>query len=201
MVGMRKSLIVAITVVAMTISAIVTYKHFRLLPISLELRKHSALVTNAKSAGCQVELSLNAEHALILQVSPDISTVKLNEVKISVLQLEPRIEEILRTRLYHIVYMVEPRDADSIVLENILTRVPQLERVCLIDPLHPPGWYPPRREPVWGGGGLVAQVWRTNQDSLHLHPYNQHSRGSSSALFRVAERLPRSDERRDKKST
>jgi hypothetical protein len=57
------------------------------------------------------------------------------------------------------VYVVDnsSRDAQaSVVLQKMVEQVPVVDRICIIDPNHPPAWYP--LKPYVAGGVAATAV-------------------------------------------
>jgi hypothetical protein len=136
----------AAVVLIVIVAAGLAYRRFRILPLSSPRRPHVLEISKADIPGCRVELNVSPARAVILRAGPDLSSVTINEEKLSELEVPQRLSDILRTRADRMVYVVSEQDSGSTELTWVVKQVPEVDRICVIDPRHPPSWYPPTRE-------------------------------------------------------
>jgi hypothetical protein len=159
--GMRKALIGGLMAMLAVVLAIAFYRHFRIVAIDAERPVRSAAVTDVAARECRPELNLSDDRAVILYAGPNVSWVTINGEYVVMPELQQRLDDILRTRIHRIVYVLDFQDSDSLVLEKIVAQMPEVSRLCVMDSRHLPAWYPRKRKPVSGGsGGLVALALR-----------------------------------------
>jgi hypothetical protein len=109
------------------------------------------------------------DRAVILYAGPNVSWMTINGEYLELPELQEKLDDILRTRINRLVYVLDSQDADSLVLEEMIAQMPYVARICVIDSRRPPSWYPPKRGPVSGGsGGLVAAALRHEEASPSL---------------------------------
>lgn len=133
------------------------YSRYRVLPLGT-IQKHRAIVVSANSPDCAVPIE-SSYRTVILQTSPGL-TFRINREQMELAQLHNRMTDILLTRMDHTIFLLDKSQIDSdlsLWLEKVLEQEPIVSRICIIDPAHPPVWYPPKYPSGGGGGGSVAR--------------------------------------------
>lgn len=156
---MRKGLVISLMVVAGIAGSVAAYRHFCILPIDLDRQARSVPLANVEAPDCSLELDAGSDRAVILYAGPNVSWVTVSGEYVEMPDLQPRLGDVLRTRINRVVYVLDSQDSDSLVLEKIVAQMPYVARICVLDSRHLPSWYPPKRKPMAGGaGGLVARA-------------------------------------------
>lgn len=104
-----------------------------------------------------------ADGAIVLQASPNFQTVKVNDEEITVELLRESLPRVLGIRMDRSVFLVDNSERDdnaSLFLKKELEQMPTVDRICIIDPKHPPTWYRPQpyRGPSAGGAKITARM-------------------------------------------
>lgn len=152
-------LILVVSALALTV-AFVLHRRYRVLPLEGGRQPHRPVVLTAKNAECAND---PGDRVIVLQTDPDLTTLRINFDKLPAGALQQRLTDILKTRMDRTLYLVDnsSRDAQaSMVLEKMVEQVPVVDRICIIDPNHPPAWYPPKPIPAGGGGGTQLRASR-----------------------------------------
>src|SRR5258705_7062608 len=105
------------------------------------------------------KLGMVRDRVLVLQANPNFLTAKVNEEEITVELLRDTLPQVLGVRMDRSLFLVDNSASDhdaSLVLEKGLGQLPGVDRICIIDPKHPPAWYPPK--PYRGGGSGGAKM-------------------------------------------
>jgi hypothetical protein len=157
---MKKLLYLGLTLAALVFSSFGVYKTYRIPP--LDQGSNQVPVLRAASAECAKNWEWSENQVLVLTANPNFLTAKLNEEEITVELLRDILRDVLATRMDRSLFLVDNSAGDdyaSLLLERRLEQLPRLDRICVIDPKHPPAWYPPKpyRSGGFGGGGL----WRS----------------------------------------
>ena len=156
---MRKLyLIFVVSALALT-GAFVLRSRYRILPLEGGPQPHHPALLTAASAECTPNDPAYLGRVIVLRTEGSLSDVRINWDKLSIDVLHERLTDILKTRIDRTVYLVDNSSRDgqaSMVLEKMVEQVPVVDRICIIDPKHPPGWYPP--PPGEGGGGGGTQL-------------------------------------------
>lgn len=105
----------------------------------------------------------------MLQAGPNFLTVNLQEEEITVELLRETLPPVLRVRINRSLFLVDNSAVDdnaSLFLEKELEKLPAVDRICIIDPKHPPAWYPPKpyRGPASGGAKMALADARIMSD-------------------------------------
>jgi hypothetical protein len=158
---MRKGFVISLLVVAGVFGTVAAYRHFRILPVNVERHAYSVPILSVNAPECSADINLSPDRAVILYAGPNVSWMTINGEYLELPELQEKLDDILRTRINRLVYVLDSQDADSLVLEEMIAQMPYVARICVIDSRRPPSWYPPKRGPMGGGsGGLVAAALR-----------------------------------------
>lgn len=89
-------------------------------------------------------------------------SVFLNNTRLSWSDLGNELEDIFKTKQKRVIYVMPNEQVPPRYQSQLLALIRHsifVDTVCLIDPRHPPGWYPSRQVPTAGGsGGLRASA-------------------------------------------
>jgi hypothetical protein len=157
---MKKLLCLGLTVAA--IFFYFGYKNYRIPPLDEGSRR--ATVLSAASAECMKNSEwYRGDGAIVLQASPNFQTVKLDGEEITVELLRETLPPVLAVRMDRSVFLVDNSERDdnaSLFLEKEIEQIPTVDRICIIDPKHPPTWYPPMpyRGPASGGAKITLRM-------------------------------------------
>jgi hypothetical protein len=151
---MKKLLCLGLIVAAIVFGSFAAYKKYRILPLDEGFRR--ATVLSAASAECAKNWDWYGDRVLVLQANPNLLTVKVNEEEVTVELSRDILRDVLGVRMDRSLFLVDNDDNASLVFEKILKQLPGVGRICIIDPKHPPAWYPPK--PYRGGGHGGAKM-------------------------------------------
>jgi hypothetical protein len=124
---------------------------------------------------------LYRDEVIVLQAGPNFLTVNLQEEEITVELLRETLPPVLRVRINRSLFLVDNSAVDdnaSLFLEKELEKLPAVDRICIIDPKHPPAWYPPKpyRGPASGGAKMaladariMSDRWIVDENSDYTH--------------------------------
>lgn len=140
---MRKLRIGALIATPTLIAAFLLYENNYQVPCLDQAPRGKVL--SAMSADCVQIRSLYADRLVVLQANPDFSTLKVGQEKLALEELNRRLTDILLTRMDPTIYLVDNSQEDggaSWILREKLQQVPMVKNICIVDPKHPPDWYP-----------------------------------------------------------
>lgn len=168
---MRKLLWAVLAAAVALTCAGIGYERYRILPLDNSRQNHHVSVLSAFAEECVESYKIAHQFSngmMILQTKPNRGQLKINNEELRVENLPLVLDDILRTRIDRTVFLVDNSEFDrpeSAVLEKLVEQIPEVDRVCVIDPRHAPEWYPP----VWhrflgasGGGIQIASRTSTN---------------------------------------
>jgi hypothetical protein len=113
---MRKGFIISLLVVAGVLGTVAAYLHFRILPVNVERHAYSVPILSVAAPECSADINLSPDRAIILYAGPNVSWVTITGEYLEVAQLLPRLDDILRTRIDRVVYVLDSQDPDSLIL-------------------------------------------------------------------------------------
>jgi hypothetical protein len=117
-------------------------------------------VLSAMSADCVQIRSLYQDRLVVLKANPDFSTLKVGEEKLALEDLNRRLTDILLTRMDPTIYIVDNSQEDggaSWMLREKLRQVLIVKNICIVDPKHPPDWYPLKPRLISCGAGDIRR--------------------------------------------
>jgi hypothetical protein len=133
------------------------YSRYRVLPLG-PVPKHRAIIVSASSPDCAIPVE-RSNRAIVLQTNPGLATVQINREHLQITDLGSRLANILFDRLDHTIFLFDKSRMDghlSLWLEKVLEQEPMVNRICVIDPIHPPIWWPPKYLAGGGAGSSEA---------------------------------------------
>jgi hypothetical protein len=151
----KLSFIALVFTLTLTI-AFVLYRRYRILPLTSEEQPHRTAVLTAANVECTQNDLNYVDRVIVLQTEGNLANVRINWDKLPTGALQERLTDILKTRADRTVYLVDNSSRDgqaSLALQKMVEQVPVVDRICIIDPNHPPAWYPPKPDGAGGGGG------------------------------------------------
>jgi hypothetical protein len=152
----RMSLVCTLAAGSTLLVTFFIYKHYRTLPLDPVTYQHSAKLLSATSSQCMQNREWYGDRLLVLQANPDFLTLKIGQEKLPVEGSSQRLTDLLQVRMDPSAFLVDNSPEDGGASWLLLTRLrqtPILNNLCIIDPKHPPVWYPPKPRLISCGAG------------------------------------------------
>lgn len=156
----RKSLVCTLAAGSTLLVTFLVYKHYRIMPLDHVTYQHSAKLLSATSSQCVQNRQWYGDRVLVLQANPDFLTLKIGQERLPVEESGQTLTYLLHVRMDPSAFLVDNSPEDGGASWLLLTKLrqnPILNNLCIIDPKHPPLWYPPKPPLISCGAGDIGR--------------------------------------------
>jgi len=158
----RTAAFLAAPLIAFALFAIWFVRRYEIQPLERPNNARQGKVFDANFQRCAPE---DPGRTIVVHLEPSIDIAQpaifLNETPLSWSELGNELEDILKTRQKRVIYVMPNEQVPPRFQTQLLAMIRHsifVDTVCLINPRHPPAWYPPALYRGGGSGGLRASV-------------------------------------------
>src|SRR5215469_5522840 len=159
---LRTAAFLAVPLIALAVLAIWFVRRYEIQPLERPGKAPQGKVYDANIQRCTPD---DPGRTIVAHLEPSINLAQpaifLNKTPLSWGELGNELEDIFKTQQKRVIYVMPNEQVPPRFQAQLLAMIRHsifVDTVCLIDPRHPPAWYPPALYESGGSSGLRASA-------------------------------------------